>query len=312
MTAGSAPGKIILTGEHAVVYKRPAIAIPVQSVRAEAQLIVREAGPRGKIWISDPKLSLNLWLHEMPEGEPLRQAIQLLQSRLLDEDHPTLSLQLDSSIPHTGGMGSSAAIALAVLRAMSCFRNHPLTLEEQIQLSYETEVIFHGTPSGIDNTVIALNQPVFFEPDLPPLPIQVHTSFDVLIADTGEASQTATAVANVRKLREQNQDSCEALFDEIAEISRKARNSIETGDTQELGRCFYENQERLEELGVSSDKLRTLIQAAYNAGALGAKLSGGGMGGNMIALVAPSSVDTVRISLEEQGAVRVIHTEVMR
>jgi mevalonate kinase len=310
MTLGTAPGKIILTGEHAVVYHRPAIAAPVRSVEAKAYLKTSEKGSNGQIWISAPQIKENRWLREIPQGDPLREAIQLLKNHLIPEDHPPLHLSLESSIPISGGMGSSAALATSILRAMAGYQNLDLTIEEQIELAFAAEILFHGTPSGIDNTVVVLNQLVFFQRDQSPIPIHLSKPFHLLIADSGQISQTATAVGNVQDLWHRKPELCEDLFDSIAEISHNAKASLERGDLQTLGVCFDENQEKLERLRVSSPKLDELILTARKAGALGAKLSGGGMGGNLIALVDPTSAGVVRQALEDKGATQVIHTEV--
>jgi mevalonate kinase len=132
----------------------------------------------------------------------------------------------------------------------------------------------------------------------------------LLIADTGIPSPTKVAVGDVRRSWEQNRSRLEALFDAAGDIARQARSAIETGATTQLGPLMDQNQAVLVEMGVSSPELAQLIAAARAAGAAGAKLSGGGRGGNMIALVAPETAGPVARALRNAGAVRVIRTTV--
>jgi mevalonate kinase len=308
--SASAPGKVILFGEHAVVYGRAAIAVPVLQVKAKA---IANAEPRGKpgvVRIAAPNIGLDTTLSELPEEHPLAAVIWKAASAMKLSHIPACSIQITSTIPIAGGMGSSAAVSVAVLRAFSALMGHPLSDEQVSMLAYEVEVIHHGTPSGIDNTVVTYTRPVYFVKGKPPEILQVKQAFMLVIADTGVQSSTAEVVGEVRWQREKAHDEYECLFDAVGKISSSARRVIESGQVEQLGPLMDENHELLIKIGVSSPELERLVEAARTAGALGAKLSGAGRGGNMLALVTAETAAAVAEALQASGAVRTITTEV--
>jgi mevalonate kinase len=185
-----------------------------------------------------------------------------------------------------------------------------LSPAEVSTLVFETEKLLHGTPSGIDNTVVAFEQPVYFVKSRPPEPIRAARPFQILIGDTGQPSPTKVTVAEVRAAHDRDPHDLDRLFDEIGRVADAARHEIEAGRPESLGALMNLNHVLLRELGVSSPELDTLVAAAGEAGATGAKLSGGGRGGNMLALVDESTVGPVREALLAAGAVRVIETQV--
>src|SRR5262249_36877610 len=156
--------------------------------------------------------------------------------------------------------------------------------------------------SGIDNTVVTYAKPVYFVRGQPMEIFKVGEPFTIVIADTGIPAPTKESVANVRKLWETDQKHWEKVFDEVGEISFVARRVIEEGWVKMLGTLMDENHTLLQHMTVSSPQLDRLVEAARKAGALGAKLSGGGRGGNMIALVEPETAESVLASLKEAGA----------
>jgi mevalonate kinase len=170
--------------------------------------------------------------------------------------------------------------------------------------------LLHGTPSGIDNTVVAYEAPIWFRRGQRPEPIAVMRPLALVIGDTGIASRTRESVGLVRRRWQANPQSLEELFDAIGAVAQQGRDAILRGDLTALGRAMDRNQELLERLGVSDPVLERLIGAARQAGALGAKLSGGGMGGCMIALVAPDGGARVEAALWAAGASDVIATSV--
>jgi mevalonate kinase len=207
-------------------------------------------------------------------------------------------------------MGSGAAVSVAILRAFSAALGHPLSDEQVSQLVYEVELIHHGTPSGIDNTVITYAKPVYFVKGEPIQTLRVKQPFTLVIGDTGVRSPTMESVSDVRHAWEADKVFYDGLFDSAGGIASRARSYIEDGSIEALGSLMDDNQVLLRQMGVSSPQLETLIEAAHSAGALGAKLSGAGWGGNMIALVTPEVSNRVVAALEHAGAVRTIVTEI--
>src|SRR5512146_364567 len=305
-----APGKAILVGEHAVVYGRPAIAVPVTQVRAKASVFAEIRGKPGDVWIEAPDIRLSARLSELPPTNAFARLFAALARELSIPRFPALRLNLTSTIPIAAGLGSGAAVSVACLRALSAFLGHPPSAERVSALAYEQEKIFHGTPSGIDNTVITYARPLFFVRDQPFELLSVAQPFTLVIADTGIRSSTSAAVGGVRQRWQQDSAHYEDLFDRVAQAVLQSRACIETGDLPALGALMNEDHSLLQQIGVSCDALDALVAAARAAGAWGAKLVGGGQGGNMTALVDPLRAEDTAAALRAAGAVRTWVTQV--
>jgi len=323
----SAPGKIILFGEHAVVYGRPALAVPVTQVHANVE--VTDSSHAG-IWIDASDINLHTELNTLPSDHPIASVIHNLFFLSRISQFPNLNINITSTIPVASGLGSGAAVTVALTRALSARIHYPMTDEEVNSFAYEIEKLHHGTPSGIDNTVVTYAKPVYFVKQSPsPLgrhvPFRVGARgegeveifkvghpFTIAIADTGISAPTKESVGDVRKLWETDKEKWGNVFDKIGEITNEARKTLESDSllSVTLGELMNKNHALLQSLTVSSPELDKLVSAARNAGALGAKLSGGGRGGNMIALVAPEQAETVARSLMEAGAKNTIITQV--
>ncbi len=304
----SAPGKVILFGEHAVVYGRPAIAVPVTQVRATAEVEPGSAGGGLRIVAAD--LGRTLSLVDAPEDEPLTAIVRLTLAHLGIETAPDAVITIRSTIPIASGMGSGAAVSSALAKALAVTCGRDLGPEELSALVFEVEKLYHGTPSGIDNTVIAYERPVYFIKGQPPQPFHIAHPFTLAIADTGIASPTKIAVADVRRAWQADRDRYERLFDRVGEIVQAARRAIEEGNVDALGPLLDENHRLLQEIGVSSAELDRLAGAARAAGAQGAKLCGAGRGGNLIALIRPDQARSVSEALRAAGARSIIVTQV--
>lgn len=303
----SAPGKIILFGEHAVVYGRPALAVPVTQVHAEVQVL---DSSRAGIWIDAPNINLHAEFKTLPSDHPLAAVIHNLLFLLKIDPCPSLNIRIDSTIPVASGLGSGAAVSVALIRALSTYTGHPLSAEQVNDLAFEIEKLHHGTPSGIDNTVVTYARPIYFVKGQPFETFKVWEPFFIIIGDTGIVAPTKESVGDVRKLWLEDKDKWEKVFSRVGDIVSQARMMIEKGKTKELGGLMDQNHTLLQEMTVSSPGLDRLVEAARKAGALGAKLSGGGRGGNMIALAGPATAETVAKALTDAGARRAIITKV--
>jgi mevalonate kinase len=304
--SAAAPGKVILFGEHAVVYGRPAIAIPVMQVKARAVVTANPRGAPGEVRVQAPGIGLESKLEELDPAQPLAAAILGAASALKVKRLPACTIKITSTIPVAAGMGSGAAVSVAIMRALSAFLGHPLPDESVSRLAFEVEKIHHGTPSGIDNAVITYARPVYFVKGKPVETLQVGRPFTLVIGDTGIASPTAAAVGEVRKAWQADKALYEAYFDSVGAMAEAARQAIESGGIELLGPLMDANHGVLRKIGVSSAGLDTLVTAARKGGAWGAKLCGGGRGGNMIALVPPARAEGVAKALQSAGAVRTI------
>ncbi len=306
----TAPGKIILFGEHAVVYGRPAIAVPVTDVRARVGLQTTGSGKGFRIIAAD--LGRDYLLVDAESDDPLATIVQIALKHL-GQTVPDATLTVTSTIPLGRGLGSGAAVSTAIVRALGQFFEYNLPPADVSDLAYEVEKLHHGTPSGIDNTVVAFEQPVYFAKGRPIRRIRVGQPLTLVIGDTGIVSPTRETVGDLRRRRQAEPECYEGYFDEIEVLVDQAKVALEQGlpGLPAIGKLMNENQELLESLGVSSPELEQLIKAARQAGSPGAKLSGAGWGGNMIALIParPEVITAVTKALADAGATGVIVTE---
>ena len=310
--SSTAPGKVILFGEHAVVYGQPAIAVPVTAIEAKAIInpLITEAS--GKIHIDAPGIGMDKDLDDLPKDDPLATAVRNVLKELNVTDPPAFKLRITSTIPVASGLGSSAAVTIAIIRAVSEFLGKSLKDDRVCALAFELERLHHGTPSGIDNTVITYSRPVYFVKGKPPESFPINQSFPLIIVDTGKQSRTRDVVQDVRARWEKDKDRIEKIFKAIGDTAEMARDVIATGlgDARVVGGFMDHNHRLLQDLNVSSPELDRLVDVAREAGAFGAKLSGAGRGGNMIAVVEEKRRFEIEDALYAAGAVNIIATKV--
>lgn len=304
----TAPAKFIVLGEHAAVYGQPAIAAPVSSLRAYATVSPNALALRGLHIAAD---DLNQLLPVQIDSDDVQSSLELVARLILRQlrlPPPDLTIHLHSDIPPASGLGSGAAVATAVARALLAALGAEMPLAVLNEIIFQGEAIYHGTPSGIDNTVIVYEQALYFIKDRPVERLTIGGRLDFMIADTGISASTKIAVGDVRRLVDADPNAVNPVLERIGEIVVRGRDAIERGDRTTLGALMNANQAELQHLTVSSPELDHLIDAALAAGAAGAKLSGGGRGGNMIALVREETAQAVTAALTRAGAVRVFST----
>lgn len=305
-----APGKIILCGEHAVVYGAPAIALPVFQVFTRTAVFARPFASAGDVRLIAPLVGLDCDLAALTTENPLRTAVQLVLDELGVLSLPACEIRISSSVPVAAGLGSSASVAISLVRAVADFLGHPLNDESVNRIAYEVEKIHHGTPSGIDNTVITYQAPVLFQKSGGLRKLHIANDLNLVIADSGVQSSTADAVTGVRERWSADPETYEGYFNRIGEISLKVADILEKHSLITNGDLLSENHQLLRQMGVSSQRLDQLVYAALAAGASGAKLSGGGVGGNIIALVKPDLAEAVANALLANGATQTIVTTI--
>lgn len=307
----TAPAKLILCGEHAVVYRQPAIAVPLPDLRATAT--VQAGTPHTGLTLAVPDLSPEP-IHD-PQ-HPLLALIHATLHTLAAPAAPDLHLTVRSTIPIASGMGSGAAVATALVRAVARWYGVDVADATVSDLVYQSEQRLHGTPSGIDNAVIAYAQPIWFVRQSPaPLiePIQIGAPLHLVIGDTGIRSETRLPVGAVRQAWQAQPAHYTALFAAVGDIVRQIRTilALPQPDLPLLGALLTANQHLLAQIGVSSPALEQLVGAAQAAGALGAKLSGAGWGGIMLALATDSAhAAHIAAALRAAGAVQATPTVV--
>jgi mevalonate kinase len=298
----SAPGKIILCGEHAAVYGQPAIALPVFDVRATAT--AHSGVLNTGIIIESPSLQQTIRTAEDPD-HPLSRLCMLVQQELATTNKD-LRIIVESNIPVAGGMGSGAAVSAAVARVLAQASGTQLATEILSKIVFEIEKIYHGSPSGIDNTVICHELPIFFQRGQPPEILRIGNPFQLIVADSGVGTPTHLAVEAVKTLYGSDPAAIGEVLASIGNVVRLARTELTEGEPIRLGELLNQNHALLQKLGVSTTQLDSIAEAARRAGAWGAKLSGAGMGGNVIAISTPEKIDSISEMMLEAGAVRIM------
>lgn len=297
--SGLAHGKIILIGEHSVVHNEPAIAIPFTSAKVEVTIekidgesTIDSIYHTGKI--NDAPITLSNLIKTL-------NAVCLYLGTSPDNLH----IKIDSDIPAERGMGSSAAVATALVRALFNYFDEKLTDELLHRFVSISEKIAHGNPSGLDAKVVSSNEAVYFIRGQGAEFFTHNLQGYLVVADTGQQGETIRAVADVGKLVADKNLPGRKLVSDLGALTKKARQFIEKKEFNQLGEILSKAQERLKELTVSNEKLDSLIQTALNSGAFGAKLTGGGRGGCMIALVDQADkAQKLAEKLLKAGAVR--------
>lgn len=308
--SASAPGKIILCGEHAVVYGTPAIALPLTQVSTRTSIFAHPINSAGEVRITASSIGLDSTLDLLSNQHPLRAAILMVEEELGITALPACEIHITTTLPLAAGLGSSASVTVSLVRALSQFMGYPFSDELVNKIAFEVEKIHHGTPSGIDNTVITYQTPVLFRRGSPIEHLEILNAFTLVIADSGAASSTAETVAGVRERWLQDSKTFNGYFSRIGVLTDRISQVLRNGDLTENGSLLTENHEVLQSIGVSTSLLDRLVATALDAGATGAKLSGGGGGGNVIAIVESSLVSGVVQALTSCGAVRTIITTI--
>ena len=307
-STSSAPAKVILAGEHAVVHGHPAIALPLSQLRAYVD--ARESAFR--LWVSSSYAERAPFCWRKDESisaDPLMRAVALTARHFAAEALQG-ELVIRSDIPIAGGMGSGAAVSAALAKGVAALLGQELAKADLNSIVYEVEKLYHGTPSGIDNTVVVYERPIYYVKGQPIDFIEISCPLALVVGDTGVPSLTRAAVAAVRARLAREPRQTQQLFDRIGAIAEGAKAAIKAGDHGLLGMLMTQNHRLLQALDVSSALLDRLVETALHGGAYGAKLSGGGRGGVMIALAPPDAVVAIEQALWRAGASRVIVSSV--
>jgi|YelNatPaOPRAMG01_1025707.scaffolds.fasta_scaffold13756_3 mevalonate kinase len=302
----SAPGKVILFGEHFVVYGKPSIAmaidrrvyVAVEKYEGKGVFIESDLGYTG-IFTGDVYKPLIGGL----DGESILRPVYIAATKTLEylSIDSGLKISISSEIPIASGLGSSASTFIATIAAAAYLFGYSLNYKELFNISLMAEEYVHGTPSGVDQT-IAINGGLIeysrfsgFEK------IKSSVSIPLIIGNTGIPRSTGEMVARVRGFAEKNPSIMKTLLHNIEEIVSEAKGLLIKGDVEGLGFLMDRNQELLRIINVSHEKLEELILVAKRAGALGAKLTGAGGGGCMIALVTDRVRSSVAKAIEDAG-----------
>lgn len=303
----SAPGKIILFGEHSVVYRGPAIAIAIDR---RAKVTAEERGDK-RIFIDAIDLGVAGFFEEGAykpvkggmRGEVSLRAIDISARHTMGHIGRSrgVSLRVSSEIPIAVGLGSSAAICVATVAALGELLGGGLSREEICSLAFEGERIIHGSPSGIDNNVSTYGGVLRYERGGGHERFDLEGEIPLIVGNTGLIRSTRRMVERVRGIWEREREIVDGIIDLLGHISTYGLDALLRGDLQRMGTLMNISHGLLTSLGVSCPELDLLVHAAKSAGALGAKLTGAGGGGCMVALATGNRLGKVEEAIAKSG-----------
>ncbi len=291
-------GKVVLLGEHAVVYGRHAIAVPIP-MRIKALVEDCDEG----IHLMIPRWGIEYQFTVNPRE---RHSFERSAGVMLDAlglSGRSMRIEVFPEVPRSMGLGGSAAMAVAIVRALDKHFRLGLSDAEVNRLAFESEKVAHGTPSGLDNTLACYGRPLVYRPGEPPLvePLNIKEPIPIVIGMTGHEGLTAKTVGRVKEAWKQEQKLYERIFDQIDTLVLRGVQAIQDHDMEALGKLMNVCHGMLNALQVSTPELEQLVDIARESGALGAKLTGGGGGGSIIALCDGNGTDSVAAAIRAAG-----------
>ena len=319
LVEASAPGKMILFGEHSVVYRGPAVVLAIDR---RANVYARKRDDT-KLYIDADNLGFSGYF-DGDEYTPVRGqawrgrnlgALNVSARKTLDYlgVEGGASIKVRSMIPIAVGLGSSAAICVATVAAIDRLYDGGLKQEEISNIAFEGETIIHGKPSGVDNNVSTFGGVMSYDREEGIKRHELSSDMPFIIGNTRKKRSTKKMVEGVAALKERNPLVMDEVIDTMGDISRKGLEALMTNDPYQIGDLMNLNHGLLAGIGVSTMKLEILVHTARQNGALGAKLTGAGGGGCMIALAEEQDIseierairrrksDSYRVTLTEEG-----------
>ncbi len=301
MGRGSGFGKVILFGEHFVVHGVPGI---VSAIDLTADAEVKKIGDG--ITIKDERRGANGYTEKKRTQQ--KESIQrMLKTVGIDLEKAFLEIWLGGNLPGFSGVGASAASSVAIARAIAEELEMNLSDERINEIAYEAEKAYAGTPSGIDNSAATYGGLIWFRRNLSGGPntierLSIRQPVEIVIGNTRVVADTKEMVAGVAERKKENPEKYGPLFNEAERLALEARKALEDFDLREVGRLMSKNHDLLQEIEVSCKELDYLVNLAREQGAFGAKLTGGGGGGCMVALTPGKELqEVVATTMEKEG-----------
>ena len=309
MGRGSGFGKVILFGEHFVVHGVPGIVSAIDStVDAE----VKKIGEG--ITVRDERKGARGYTQKK-RAEQKESIERMLRTMGIDPEKAILAIWLGGNLPGFSGIGASAASSVAIARAIAEEFKLGLSDEKINEIAFEAEKAYAGTPSGIDNTAATYGGLIWFKRNLSGGPntiekLSIREPVEIIIGNTGIVADTKEMVAGVAARKKKNPGEYNLLFKQAEDLAFATREALEEFDLRKVGKSMNENHRLLQEIEVSCKELDYLVNLAREQGAFGAKLTGGGGGGCMVALTPGKELqEAVAAAMEKEGF-KVLRTKI--
>lgn len=314
MGKGSGYGKVILFNEHFVVYGIPAIASALGN-KTDAEVVPTDdlttSGADGSMagegWVLEDRRPANPG-YKIEKFDHQKESIErVLKAADFDTTKNNIKITLGGDLKAVGGVGASAAVCVSIARALNDEFHLGFDDNRINEIAYEGEKAYAGTPSGIDNTASTFGGLLWFAKNLEGGPntmekIKLIRPVEIVMGNTGLTANTKAAVSGVRERKEQNPEEYQKIFNESMELVKKAREKLDELNLKEVGQLMNKNHKLLQKIEVSHEKLDRLVEIAMENGAIGAKMTGGGLGGYMVALTPDTEIqDKVARAMENEG-----------
>jgi mevalonate kinase len=308
MGKGSGFGKVILFGEHFVVHGVPGIVSAIDSATdAEVtqtgnELVIRDERKAAKGYAEEKRL------------QQIESIERMLKKMGLDPKLP-LNIWIGGTLPGFSGLGASAASSVAIARAIAEELSMKLTNDQVNQIAYEAEKAYAGNPSGIDNTAATYGGFMWFKKNVAGGPasverLSIRKPVEIVIGSTGKVANTKAMVAGVAERKNKNPEKYGQIFKQAEDLAFAGRKALESYDLKKVGELMNENHRLLQEIEVSSRELDLLVDIAQKQGAFGAKLTGGGGGGCIVALTPGKELQEKVAGAIEKDGFEVLRTKI--
>ena len=303
MATGHGYGKVILFGEHFVVYGRPTIASGI----SKKTVAVLKPGSKPGFHITDNRPAAEGYIAKYAKSQT--RSVRLMNEAVwhLNFDETPVEVELGGDLYCASGVGASAACCVAMAWAVSEHFKLDLSEEDISQCGLEGDKAYAGTPSGIDNTCSTYGDLIYFRKNMEGgdntmQRMTLGKPIDILMVSTGITTRTEEAVAGVRERMKNNPDEYAKIFDEAEKLVEEARKALVAGNVELVGKLMDKNHMLLQKIGVSHEKLDYLCELTKKNHALGAKMTGGGMGGYMVAVFScPNCQEKAAKACEAEG-----------
>jgi len=297
MGKGVGYGKVILFNEHFVVYGVPSIVSAIE--KATIAIVERTDEPS---WTLDDCRLATPGYKEDKFKQQIDSIERILKATGVDATKTPINITLEGDLVAASGVGASAASCVAIARALSDEFNFYFSDEKVNEIAYEGEKAYHGNPSGVDNTAATYRGLIWFVRGKPIERIPMKRPVEIVLGNTGLVANTEAAVAGVRERKQKYPEKYDKIFKEAEELAYMAKKAILDYDLKAVGKLMDRNHELLKAIEVSCKELDFLVELARSQGAYGAKMTGGGLGGNMVALTPGKDLqDRVARAIEIEG-----------